>query len=278
MFNHDCIIDTSFPSPLLDMSGIEHELLSLLDSDDPPHTPSDSITVNPDQPSSNKFLICHINAQSLIAHRDDMLNTFSNGLYDMILVTETWLKPSISSRLIELSGYKLVRNDRVHRRGGGVALYARENIPYRIVKQSTPGPGPLLEYIFLEVNLQKQFLVGVLYSPPALGYFQEFDSVLGELMPYYSDFIMMGDLNTCMLHSTNRSKQLSNIFNSYNLTLVNKRPTHHLPNSSTFLDLIVTSSPNKIYTYGQKDAYQFSHHDLIFASLNFKRPKKNQFL
>lgn len=126
----------------------------------------------------------------------------------------------------------------------------------------------------MEINLRKRLLVGVLYSPPSFNYFQEFDSVMSELLPYYPDVVMMGDLNTCMLQSTNRSKILCNIFNSYNLYLVNKEPTHHLPNSSTLLDLIVTSSPNKIYTHGQRDAYQFSHHNLIFAALNFKRPKK----
>lgn len=83
-------------------------------------------------------------------------------------------------------------------------------------------------------------------SPHAFNYFLEFVFIMGKFMPYYSDVVMMRDLTTCMIQSEYLSKLLSNIFNSYNLNLVNGKPTHILPNP---LILILTSSPSKIYPH-----------------------------
>lgn len=268
---HDYSYYPVSPTYFPESEDIEEELLNLVDSDVTSHMSDEGHRL--DEVASNNFLICHINSQSLMAHRDDLVNTFSNCLHDLILVSETWLKPSLQSSAVDLRGYRLLRCDRVDRRGGGVAVYVKDNISCRIVKHSSSDKTPSLEYLFIEINLHKKFLVGVLYSPPMCSYFEEFDAVMAELVPIYSEIIMMGDLNTCMIRDSSRSKLLHNIFDSYNLKLINKKPTHHLPNSNTLLDLVVTSMPNKIFTFGQHDAYQFSHHDLIYAALNFKRPK-----
>ena len=44
----------------------------------------------------NKFLkIAHVNVESLIAHKDNFMSYFSDNFYDIIAVTETFLKPEI---------------------------------------------------------------------------------------------------------------------------------------------------------------------------------------
>ena len=46
------------------------------------------------------------------------------------LITETWLNENIPSQAIEISGYTSIRKDRQGRRGGGILLYLKDNIPY----------------------------------------------------------------------------------------------------------------------------------------------------
>ncbi|XP_045477868.1 uncharacterized protein LOC123683013 [Harmonia axyridis] len=83
----------------------------------------------------------------------------------------------------------------------------------------------------------------------------------------------MGDLNNCMIQKTSRSKLMNNLLESYNLKLINRKPTHHIHNSNTLLDLLITSVPSKVVVSAQQHAYQFSHHDLIYAAFKFKCPK-----
>ena len=50
--------------------------------------------------------------------------------YDIVGITETWLRPHIVTRAVEIPGYSLIRADRHDRRGGGVAFYIKPNIYY----------------------------------------------------------------------------------------------------------------------------------------------------
>lgn len=71
----------------------------------------------------DRFKICHVNCQSLMAHFDEFSMFFERSRYHVICLSETWLNPKIPDSMIRLPGYYLVRNDRIERQGGGVALY-----------------------------------------------------------------------------------------------------------------------------------------------------------
>lgn len=59
------------------------------------------------------FNIVHIiNAQSIATHYADLLATFSNKNIHAVLISETFLKPSLSSHLYPLPGFRLIRHDR----------------------------------------------------------------------------------------------------------------------------------------------------------------------
>ncbi|GAB0180519.1 hypothetical protein GRJ2_000517200 [Grus japonensis] len=49
--------------------------------------------------------------------------------YDIVAITETWWDDS-HNRAAAMDGYKLFRRDRQGRRGGGVALYVKEDFDY----------------------------------------------------------------------------------------------------------------------------------------------------
>jgi hypothetical protein len=68
---------------------------------------------------TRKLKICLLNAQ-LINNKLELLKNFlAKAQVDIMLVNETWFKPSTS---IVIENYKIVRNDRIHSKGGGVCI------------------------------------------------------------------------------------------------------------------------------------------------------------
>ena len=225
---------------------------------------------------SISFSLVHINAQSIPAHYNDLLTSFGSGIVDCILVSETWLKPSLSSACFSLPGYQLFRNDRTERAGGGVGIYLRNNIPASVVSCSLNQPIGCLEYLFVEIQLRhKKILVGVLYSPnDKVNYFGDLEDVLENLTPQYEHIICMGDLNTCLLKNDSRTNLFKAINESYNLHILPmSSPTHFFPNCRpSQIDIISVSNPNLVISHGQMSA-PFSFHDLIFLSYKLRPPR-----
>lgn len=224
------------------------------------------------------FNACHINAQSVPAHYTDLLTTFASpATIHAILISETWLKPSLLSTCYSIPGYVLLRNDRIGAQGGGVAIYLRADVTYKIVCCSSGVYSGSPEYLFVEVVFSGiKHLVGVVYCPPTINYFTKLEAILEETASQYSHHVVMGDFNTCLINKTpvyaSRASKLSYIISANNLSILPTGPTHHLPSSSSLLDLIITSRPD-LATYGQLPAASFSHHDLLFLSYKSKPPK-----
>lgn len=226
---------------------------------------------------SRNFNVVHINAQSVPAHFIDMLTVFNCKDVHAILISESWLKPCLSSSSYELPGFNLIRNDRAVGGGGGVAIYLRNNISFTIVSVSAQPPPPNGgEHLFLEVELHhSKILLGVFYCPSLrINFFSSFEQLLESFVPLYDHTIIMGDFNTCLLKNDFRSASLTQVIESANLSLLNLNATHYFPNSvPSLLDLILVSSPNHIAKHGQCSADHFSYHDLIYVSYKIRPPK-----
>ncbi|CAH2105833.1 unnamed protein product [Euphydryas editha] len=217
----------------------------------------------------NFLSLVHVNAQSILAHYSELLTSFSTGIVDCILISETWLKPSIPSTSCPLPGYQLFRNDRTERGGGGVGIFLRSCIPATVVCCS-PSLLGTLEYLFLEIIINhRKILLGVLYSPnDKFNYFKQLEDVLEGLVPNYEHVICMGDLNTCLLKNDNRAQTLHTLTSSVNLHIVPMTdPTHYFPNCRpSLIDLAFVSNPNFVSSHGQMTS-PFSYHDLIFVTI-----------
>lgn len=224
----------------------------------------------------NNFNVCHINAQSIPSHFSELYDSFNLKCSSLhaILVSESWLKPSLPSTSYSLPGFVLIRNDRIGKGGGGVAIYLKSHLSYKIVSQSSSAYSASPEFIFMEVDVGLKVILGVVYCPPSIDFFSKLENVFEDIMSKYTHLILMGDFNTCMLSSNRRSLTLRSIIESVNLNLLDLDPTHHTHTASTFLDLIITSHVNLVKSHGQFSAPGFSHHDLIFSSVKFKPPKQ----
>ncbi|CAH2087481.1 unnamed protein product [Euphydryas editha] len=228
-------------------------------------------------PNNPRFLtLVHINAQSIPAHYSDLLTSFSTGVVDCILVSETWLKPSLPSTSYSIPGYRLFRNDRTGQGGGGVGIYLRSSIPASVVSTSISLTTGSLEYLFLELVLHhKKLLLGVLYCPSdKINYFAELEDILESFVPKYNHIIYMGDLNTCLLKNDARAQALNDLTSAANLHILPlNSPTHYFPNSRpSLIDIISVSQPELSVSHGQMTA-PFSHHDLIYLAYKVRPPK-----
>lgn len=116
-------------------------------------------------------------------------------------------------------------------------------------------------------------MLGVVYAPPNSDYFDTLEQLLGTHLPEYEHAVLMGDFNTCLLQDNTRSRKLLTLTSSLNLHIPKLDPTHHVNDSHTLIDHILTSSSERIATHGQFTASGFSHHDLIFASYKLRIPK-----
>ena len=74
---------------------------------------------------SSHLSIMHLNIQSLLPKID--ITRCEAHAYDVLVFTESWLKPQVSNDSIPIDGFAPPhRTDRYDRPGGGVAMYVRD--------------------------------------------------------------------------------------------------------------------------------------------------------
>ena len=131
---------------------------------------SNHISVNPG-PVSNDFTrfrglkIAHVNVQSLIGKIDSLRIFLKENPFDVLTLSETWLKANVSDNEIYIPGYTLSRNDRDSRIGGGTLAYIRDGLPY-CVRSDLQEPN--IESCVIEVNRVKarKLFIFTIYKAP----------------------------------------------------------------------------------------------------------------
>lgn len=115
--------------------------------------------------------IVHINAQSLNdqQHYIEFCNIFVNSGVGVIAVSETFFKGWSDS---DLHGYSCVRNDRTGKGGGGVAVYVKNGINFKILSMSPSQYSHRPEYIILQLTVDNvRIIFSCVYRPPKTGFF-----------------------------------------------------------------------------------------------------------
>lgn len=209
----------------------------------------------------------HLNIGSILPKIDELRDIFVNSNTHIIAVSETWLKSHISNKSVEITGYKLLRADRMFRRGGGVALYVSTKLKTRIVSTSFTGVRELFKsnYLFIEITFPDSvILFGVTYKPPATDELPILDNILSQLIPKYDDVVLMGDFNENTLSSPPKAQtsRFLQAFNRHSLQLISNIPTHFYPSSSSLIDLTFTNNIRNVLTYTQLDT-SLSRHDIL---------------
>uniref|UniRef100_UPI0029161788 endonuclease/exonuclease/phosphatase family protein n=1 Tax=Escherichia coli TaxID=562 RepID=UPI0029161788 len=226
---------------------------------------------------------CFLNVTSLRAHIGQVRELLSGyHSYDIFRVAETWLGPFVSDDVIQVGRYKVFRQDR-NLRGGGVALYIKDNLKCTILASSetqtsnSSGKPEVPEYIFCSVQVggSEPVLVSVIYRPPAVSFTRN-SNLLIDLRNFCSDYshkIIIGDLNADLLKESSDAKFLSKLSAELSLQLVQHGATHHTPTSHTWIDLILVDDNDTVLDARNLPANFHSRHNLIDVciSCNFMK-------
>ena len=132
-----------------------------------------------------------LNIVSLPKRIDEINFSMSKKIMDLIAFNETQLHANITNNMIKLDGYDVVRKDR-SRNGGGVCIYLRSSINYKIRDDLVPSE---LEAVCIEII--KPFLVTTVYRPPSASseLFNPFEKLIEAIDNENKEMYVLGDLN-----------------------------------------------------------------------------------
>ena len=172
---------------------------------------------------------------------------------DIVCFTETNLKKSTPDNILQVPGYRLYRKDRVIGRkksGGGVAIYAREEVQTEVVNtKQSPGESHL-ESLWMKIKLDKRriTILGGLYRPPSTNPRQihaDYNHLEEELQSVISAhpscrIILAGDMNSDAGTNPVAHSRLLEL-GKYGLHCQVNEPTFVRGDTKSILDVIMLS-------------------------------------
>lgn len=168
----------------------------------------------------------------------------SRNNFDVICLSETWLNDGISDDIISINNYKIYRNDRLNRPGGGVAVFVKDNFNVRVISNHLCIN---IEHLRLEVIINNtRLILAVVYRPPTqplADFLNSFEEVMGYSIISSDNIICCGDFNVDFLKpNINSCVMFQNILDAMGLYQIMEQPTRISRTASTMLDLLITNS------------------------------------
>ena len=160
------------------------------------------------------FVIASLNIGSLVKHIDQLRINMKNQTVDILAINETRLDDTINDSEIEISNYTLTRRDR-SRHGGGVAIYVRNPIQFKLRNDLRDDD---LELLCIEINKSKTkpFLKSTWYRPPnaSVELFEKFNCILTKIESLHLESTIIGDFNCNVLADVldNNTKHLIELY------------------------------------------------------------------
>jgi len=183
---------------------------------------------------------CHININSIIKHKDELLARFSK--YDIISVNETNLA---SDKHFALLGYNVFRHDRIGKPGGGVLLAVKQHIKSREIINKTSNKNEMVA-VEIVTKTYGSILISSIYVPPKA----KIDiKILHELYTLNNNCVIMGDFNATPNNlgsqlANARGRQLQEFLNEGIIEGVDDdSPTFERNDYEVKLDWILASQP-----------------------------------
>ena len=240
------------------------------------------------QPKRNKltdnFKIAVINFQS-IRNKVMELGTFLDVTEpDIVLGTESWLKPEINNSEIFPPGYTVHRRDRqsgIKKSGGGVFILVKNEYTSTAVGLDTD-----CELVFakLELKDQQDVCIGCFYRPPWADekYMQGFTNALDTINPNRDGNLWIGGdfnlpkvdwQNMCSTTNNSLEDQLIECANDHSLTQVIDGATR----GNNLLDLFFTTTPSLVNRSGCIPPLAEADHEIVFVDVNTRAniPKRS---
>ena len=195
----------------------------------------------------------------------------------MLAINDTKRNDNIDSSLGSINSYSLERNERNSNGGGGVALYIKDNVNYKLRPDLTPSS---LEMMVVEISKPKTkpFIISTWYRPPnsPIEVLREFENFLKSIDVVNKEILIVGDIN-CDLASTSIDPlrpTVQFLYDSYQFTQLINEYTRVTVWSKTMIDHLITNKPQTIIISGVLKI-SISDHYMIYGIRKFTHTKSN---
>ena len=196
--------------------------------------------------TNNDLSLFHLNIRSVNKNFEQLSLLLDNVNIESLVIglTETWLTDTPHT-MYHLPGHDLIFNNRVNRRGGGVALYVPVRFNYttdvNVMNQT-------METVFIEIALhnKKNIIIGTIYRPPSAdpnNFLHEMQQFLSNPLFQNKHCFLMGDFNIDLLKYTddNLSHDFFDTLSSFSFLPLITRPTRLSQRSYTLIDNIFSN-------------------------------------
>nr|CAH7727550.1 unnamed protein product [Callosobruchus chinensis] len=178
----------------------------------------------------------------------------------------------VTSDVLYIEGYSLIRKDREVGRGGGVLIYIKDSLKYQAIDVSGN-----IEQLFVKINCRDyNFVLGVAYKPPTVNYKYFINSleVSFTIASTYSENILfLGDVNINFLSADSvATKYFNSMLTSLGLNQLVSEPTHITDHSTSLIDIVLTNNVNFIDSTFVR-ASNFSLHECVGCNIKFMKPR-----
>lgn len=231
--------------------------------------------------------IMYTNIQSVTSKLDLFITRIDSINPQIIIISETWLKPTIPDTLVKIPGYELFRDDRIGKRSGGVAIYAKANSSFFNVKLNAKYniKHDASECLWMDIQIGNQkFLLCGLYR--GLNSTLDQDIALLDLISLASEsnsVIIMGDFNYGGVKwPLQNSGYLTPIelnfvqwYRASNLEqLVDNHTRFRQGNLPSTLDLILTNDESLVAEIQHEAPIGKSDHACLLTTLQIEMPEQ----
>jgi len=194
----------------------------------------------------NNFNLLNLNCRSLFNKMDE-LEIFLDCIkidFDVIALTETWLKPH-NDKYTNLHNYQTLTTNRIDKKGGGLAFFIKNDINF-VHKIEFSRVTPDFEIDVVLINKFNTYITIVnVYRPPNAN-FESFIDYMDYLMTSIIEnnkiIYVTGDFNTNFDSPTPQTLRLLQLLSSYSLLPTIGVPTRTTGQSSTIIDNIFTNN------------------------------------
>jgi hypothetical protein len=231
-----------------------------------------------------KFTIMSLNIQSLPAKYADFLDFITecqlhNNSPDIICLQEIWNVLDVN--LFPLPGYQpLICKTRINSSGGGVGIYVKTNIQFKILTELSIFQEKLFESVFIEIsaNSAQKIILGSVNRPNSkfsnlslseqfTQFYELYANILESCNDKKNETIILGDLNLDVLQFDlipNVNKYIELLFANGFLQTVT-RPTRITLNTATCIDHIITNKICNTYDITLVSSKISDHFPVIYT-------------
>lgn len=135
------------------------------------------------------------NVMSLTPKIDEVRIVLNDLNIDLGCIVESWLQEHIHDNIVAISGYNLVRRDRIGGQHGGICIYVRKSITYTVLENLSNLDFEVIWLLLKPSRLPRgitNIIVGIVYHPPSESHLPMLNYLCECLISIESDFPSSG--------------------------------------------------------------------------------------